>query len=71
MPYKRYFGETSFAERLQAFKHQLGITNEDIAELLDTYNDQVVRWLRSENTPHILTQEGALARLEKAWRHKG
>ena len=54
----------SFAEELKAQQLRLKISQERLAEILDVSPRTVWKWLQGEE-PLKLTQEGALARLNK------
>jgi len=54
----------SFAEQLKEYQSRLKISQERLAELLDVSPRTVWKWLRGDE-PLKLTQEGALARLDK------
>lgn len=53
----------SFADQLKAERSRLGFTQSKADAVLDTCRGQVAAWESGRNTPHVLTQEGALARL--------
>ncbi len=53
----------SFGEQLRNERIRLGLTQAGADALLDTCKGQVAAWESGRNTPHVLTQEGALARL--------
>lgn len=55
----------TFAAQLKAERDRLGISQSGAEALLDLGKGQVTAWETERNTPHILTQEGARARLEK------
>jgi len=57
----------SFAEELKAHQSRLKISQERLAELLDVSPRTVWKWLQGKE-PLKLTQEGALARLDKRLR---
>jgi DNA-binding transcriptional regulator YiaG len=52
-----------FSERLKSERERLGLTQAGADAILDTCKGQVAAWESGRNTPHVLTQEGALARL--------
>jgi DNA-binding transcriptional regulator YiaG len=52
-----------FADQLRDERKRLGLTQAEADALLDTCKGQVAAWESGRNTPHNLTQEGALARL--------
>ena len=53
----------SFADQLRDERKRLGLTQAVADAVLDTCKGQVAAWESGRNTPHVLTQEGALARL--------
>mgnify|MGYP000919645954 FL=1 len=53
----------SFADQLRNERKRLGLTQAGADAVLETCKGQVAAWESERNTPHILTQEGALARL--------
>lgn len=53
----------NFTFRLRELRTSLNLTQAEADAVLDTCLGQVAVWERGRNTPHILTQEGALARL--------
>lgn len=53
----------SFADQLRDERKRLGLTQAGADAVLDTCRGQVAAWESGRNTPHVLTQEGALARL--------
>lgn len=55
----------TFAAQLKAERARLGLSQSGAEALLDLGKGQVTAWETERNTPHILTQEGALARLAK------
>jgi transcriptional regulator with XRE-family HTH domain len=61
----------SFAERLRSERNRLGLTQAGADALLDTCKGQVATWEGGYNTPHILTQEGAMARFAAAMPAQG
>lgn len=52
-----------FADRLRNERKRLGLTQAEADAVLKTCKGQVAAWESKRNKPHILTQEGALARL--------
>lgn len=52
-----------FAEQLRRERKRLVLTQAGADAILETCKGQVAAWESERNTPHILTQEGALARL--------
>lgn len=54
-----------FPEQLKTHRERLGLTQAELAAFLEVSPRAVWQWEKSE-LPHILTQEGALARLAKA-----
>lgn len=56
-----------FTEKLKAQRERLGLTQAELAALLDVSPRAVWQWEKGM-LPHVLTQEGALARLTKAKR---
>lgn len=55
----------SFPEQLKTHRERLGLTQAELASFLEVSPRAVWQWEKGE-IPHILTQEGALARLTKA-----
>lgn len=58
----------SFADQLKSERTRLGLTQAKIAEALETGLRTYQVWERDNDPkrkPHVLTQEGALARLRK------
>lgn len=55
--------EMKFANQLREERKRLGLTQAGADAVLETCKGQVAAWESERNTPHILTQEGALARL--------
>lgn len=58
----------SFAEQLKNERTRLGLTQAEIAAALETGLRTYAVWERDDDPkrkPHVLTQEGALARLRK------
>ena len=55
----------TFAKQLQNERTRLGITQPEAAAILATSFSWVEKAERGERAPHILMQEGALARLAK------
>ena len=55
----------TFATKLKAERARLGLDQPGAEALLDLGKGQITAWETERNTPHILTQEGALARLAK------
>lgn len=53
----------SFADQLRNERKRLGLTQAGADAILETCKGQVAAWESERNTPHVLTQEGALARL--------
>lgn len=53
----------SFADQIRDERKRLGLTQAGADAFLDTCRGQVAAWESARNTPHVLTQEGALARL--------
>lgn len=56
-----------FTEKLKAQRERLGLTQAELAAFLDVSPRAVWQWEKGM-LPHVLTQEGALARLTKAKR---
>jgi transcriptional regulator with XRE-family HTH domain len=56
-----------FTEKLKAQRERLGLTQAELAAFLDVSPRAVWQWEKGM-FPHVLTQEGALARLTKAKR---
>lgn len=57
----------TFPEKLKAHRERLGLTQAELASFLDVSPRAVWQWEKG-TLPHVLTQEGALARLSKAKR---
>lgn len=55
----------SFPEQLKTHREWLGLTQAELAAFLDVSPRAVWQWEKG-TLPHILTQEGAIARLTKA-----
>jgi transcriptional regulator with XRE-family HTH domain len=53
----------SFADQLKSERDRLGLTQAGAEALLGLGKGQITAWETGRNTPHVLTQEGALARL--------
>ncbi len=54
-----------FAEQLRTEHHRLGLTQAQVADLLEVSFEIVSKWERELSAPAKITQEGALARLRK------
>lgn len=54
----------TFPEQLKTHREKLGLTQAELASLLDVSPRAVWQWEKG-TLPHVLTQEGALARLSK------
>lgn len=54
----------TFPDLLKTYRKQLGLTQAGLAALLEVSPRAIWQWEKGE-LPHILTQEGALARLQK------
>ena len=54
-----------FADQLKDERKRLGLTQAGADAVLDTCRGQVAAWESGRNTPHVLTQEGALSRFKK------
>ena len=61
--------ETAFAATLTAFRRARGITQQQLADHLQISRSTLKSWERGDprRKPHILMQEGVLARLEWDW----
>lgn len=57
----------TFPEQLKAQRERLGLTQAELASFLEVSPRAVWQWEQG-TLPHVLTQEGALARLTKAKR---
>lgn len=57
----------SFPEQLKTHRERLGLTQAELALFLDVSPRAVWQWEKGK-LPHVLTQEGAIARLSKAKR---
>lgn len=55
----------TFADKLKAHKKRLGLTQPEMAELLDIPNRTYWEYESGNTEPPEITKEGALARLEK------
>lgn len=55
----------TFPEQLKTHRERLSLTQAELASFLEVSPRAVWQWEKGE-LPHILTQEGALARLTKA-----
>lgn len=55
----------TFPEKLKSHRERLGFTQAELALFLDISPRALWQWEKGK-LPHILTQEGALARLSKA-----
>jgi len=53
----------TFAEQLQAERKRLGMTRLQMAELLSVSPRLIAYWEDGEVTPHVLAQEGTMARI--------
>ena len=54
----------TFAQHLLSERTRLGLTQAEAAKVLETSASWVDKAERNQRAPHILTQEGALARLK-------
>lgn len=54
----------AFGARLKALRSQLGMTQMQLAVLLETTPSQVSLWESGASAPRPLAQEGALARID-------
>jgi transcriptional regulator with XRE-family HTH domain len=57
-----------FAEQLKSARQRLGLTQPEAAALLDVSPSWIDKAERVQRAPHVLMQEGALARLSAAGR---
>lgn len=57
----------TFPEQLKAQRERLGLTQAELASFLDVSSRAVWQWEQGA-LPHVLTQEGAIARLSKSTR---
>ena len=57
----------TFPDQLKAHRERLGLTQAELAAFLDVSPRAIWQWEKG-TLPHVLTQEGALARLSKAKR---
>lgn len=57
----------TFPDQLKGQRERLGLTQAELASFLDVSPRAVWQWEKG-TLPHVLTQEGALARLSKAKR---
>ena len=53
----------TFAQKLSAERKRLGISQAELAALLDVHKRTVEHWLHGTGEPAQVAQEGALARL--------
>lgn len=53
----------NFSDKLKTARKRLGLTQAGADAVLETCKGQVAAWESERNTPHVLTQEGALIRL--------
>lgn len=56
----------TFAQQLKTARERLGLTQAEAAPLLDVSSSWIDKAERTQRTPHVLMQEGALARLRAA-----
>jgi len=56
----------TFPEKLKAHRQRLGLTQAELAALLEVPARTHWEWESGKTTPYAITQEGALARLTKA-----
>ena len=56
----------NFPEKLRAAIEEAGLKREQAAERLETSLSTMEKWLNGRVEPHVLTMEGALARLRAA-----
>jgi transcriptional regulator with XRE-family HTH domain len=61
--------ETAFAGTLTAFRRARGISQQQLADHLQISRSTLKSWERGDprRRPHILTQEGVIARLNWDW----
>ena len=52
-----------FGPAIRAARLRAGLTQAEVGRLLGRHWNTIARWERGERTPDVLTQEGALARL--------
>jgi DNA-binding XRE family transcriptional regulator len=57
----------TFPKQLKTQRERLGLTQAELASFLDVSPRAIWQWEKG-TLPHVLTQEGALARLTKAKR---
>ena len=55
----------SFGGQLKAERQRLGLTQAEAAALIDVSKRALEQWEAGERTPLPVTQEGALARLQR------
>lgn len=55
-----------FSKQLRNIRLRLGMTQEQLGQLLGAAHSRVSEWERGYKTPKPLTQEGILMRLQKA-----
>ena len=58
----------TFSEQLKTHRERLGLTQAELAALLDVPARTHWEWESGNTTPHAITQEGAIARLSKSTR---
>ena len=54
-----------FAEQLKTERQRIGLSQADLAALLDVPARTYWEWEAGKTEPHVVCQEGALARLRK------
>ena len=60
----RSLSSMTFPEQLKAQRERLGLTQAELASFLDVSPRAVWQWEKG-TLPHVLTQEGVMARLNK------
>lgn len=55
----------SFAEQLKAERQRIGLNQADLAAVLEVPPRTYWEWEAGKTEPHLVCQEGALARLRK------
>lgn len=55
----------SFADKLKSERSRLGLSQAELAALLDVSKSAVEKWEYGTKTPISIAQEGALARLRR------
>jgi hypothetical protein len=67
---RKYSLEIPFSNRLKIYKDRLQLSHKELRTILEVSHDTLEGWIYGTVTPHILTQEGAYARLDKVVKMK-